>query len=406
MAEQHTDEVRWPFARSAGCPLDPPSQVAELRRTCPVTRVSLWDESRPWLMTRYDDIRAVFAHRASSSDTTRPGFPQPTDTLLEMRRQQRSLVRMDPPKHDEHRRMVMRDFTVPQAQTYKQFLDDLVRTLLDAMEASGPTVDLVKTLAQPVPTAVIAHLLDLPEEDTEFFQERMETWMSLDVTPEVSWQAASDVMDYFSELVDTRGQAPGDDLISRLITERLHTGELEKEELLHLLHTLVVGGFDTTANMITLGTIAFLDHPDQIDALRADPSLINSAVEELLRFLSVTHHTAYRLATEDMDVNGHTIKAGEGVIAPIYAANRDPERFPDPDAFDIRRDARGHLAFGFGVHQCLGQQFARLELQAVFSQLFERFPSLRLAVPADELVFSNAMVYGVKSLPLTWDQEN
>jgi cytochrome P450 len=203
-------------------------------------------------------------------------------------------------------------------------------------------------------------------------------------------------------VVDERFDKPGDDLISRMITNQVKVGNLGKDELLHILQLLLVGGFDTTANMIALGTLTLLNHPDQLALLRDDPSLVNSAVEELLRYLSVAHQVAFRLATDDIELGAQCIHAGEGVIAPIAAANRDPEVFADPDKFDITRDARRHVAFGFGLHQCLGQPLARIELQVVFSKLFVRFPHLRLARNADDLSFRNSIIYGVAELPVIW----
>jgi cytochrome P450 len=354
-------------------------------------------------VTRYDDIRTVLGSPAASSDTTRPGFPQSSESLKAMRGRQRAFVRMDPPQHSEHRRMLMRDFAVPHVATFRPYLEARVSELLDDMEQKGPVVDLVTALAQPVPASMICKMLDLPWEDSDFFQDRLDTWMSLETSPEESWEAASDVHKYFDRLVDERAADPGEDLISRLVTEHFNAGHLTREELLHMLHLLVVGGFDTTANMIALGTITLLDHPDQLTAMLDDPALVPGAVEELLRYLSVTHHTAFRLAMDDIEVDGRTIHRGEGLIAPLPAANHDPSRFPAPGEFDIRRDARGHVAFGFGIHQCLGQALARLELQVVFPQLFGRFPSLRIAANRDDLRFTNALIYGVKSLPVAWD---
>lgn len=169
-----------------------------------------------------------------------------------------------------------------------------------------------------------------------------------------------------------------------------------------MLHLLLVGGFDTTANMIALGVLTFLEHPDQIKLLVEEPDLVPKAVEELLRFLSVAHHVAFRQAAGDLEIAGTCIHAGDSVIAPVIAANHDPERFPDPGTFDITRDARGHLAFGYGVHQCLGQALARVELQAVFAKLFQRFPTMKLACSIDDLRFKNALIYGIEELPVTW----
>jgi cytochrome P450 len=249
---------------------------------------------------------------------------------------------------------------------------------------------------------MITVLLDLPAGRAAWFQDRINTWMALDTPSALAQEAGQDVLDYFDDLIGERISGEGDDLVSRLIRDHLLTGDLTRLELQHMLHLLLVGGFDTTANMIALGTLTFLEHPDQRDAIVADPDLVPGAVEELLRYLSVAHHVGFRLAIDEVEVGGKCIHAGDGVIAPIMAANRDPRVFPDPDKFDVRRDARGHLAFGYGVHQCLGQALARVELQSVFAKLFQRFPNLELAVPMEELRFKNALIYGVEELPVTW----
>jgi len=393
-------EYVWPFERTS--PLDPPPVFAELRATCPVSKVSTWNGHEAWLLTRYADIRAVLADPGISSDLTIEGFPEPTPTVAAARGGQKNFARMDPPTHDEHRRMLAPDFKIHHVAELRGYLSELVDVLLDRMEERGGPLDLVDMLAQPVPSSVICQILDLPTERSDFFQDRVKTWMSFDNPPAVASQANQDILDYFSQVVDERFDKPGDDLISRMITNQVKTGHLGKVELLHILQLLLVGGFDTTANMIALGTLTLLNHPDQLAMLRDDPSLVNSAVEELLRYLSVAHQVAFRLATDDIEVGAQCIHAGEGVIAPIAAANRDPEVFADPDKFDITRDARRHVAFGFGLHQCLGQPLARIELQVVFSKLFVRFPNLRLAGNADDLAFRNSIIYGVAELPVIW----
>ena len=215
-------------------------------------------------------------------------------------------------------------------------------------------------------------------------------------------QAAADIADYLAEVVTARKEDLGDDLVSELIQKYLIPGGLTEFELVHMLHLLVIGGFDTTANMIALGTILLLQNPGQMKDLREHPELIQHAVEEMLRYLSVAHHVAFRLARSDIEISDICIHAGDGVIAPVSAANYDPEVFPDPQAFDVRRDARDHVAFGFGVHQCLGQHLARLELQVVFTKLLRRFPTLRLeATPAD-LRYKDSMIYGVERCPVSW----
>jgi cytochrome P450 len=390
----------WPFKRTA--PLDPPPEFAELRAACPVSKVSTWNGRPAWMLTRYEDIRALLASGGVSSDLTLDGVPEPSATVAAARGGQKNFARMDPPVHDVHRRMLAPDFKIHRVAELRSYLEDLVDGLFDRMEAAGGPVDLVEMFAQPVPSSVICRILDLPVERSDFFQDRVNTWMSLDNPPEVASQANNDILNYFHEVIEQRWDNPGEDLISRLIVNQVKAGQLTRVELQHILQLLLVGGFDTTANMIALGTLTLLKHPDQLAKLREDPTLVPNAVEELLRYLSVAHQVAFRLATGDVQLRSGCIHAGDGVIAPIAAANRDPEVFEDPDTFDITRDARRHVAFGFGLHQCLGQPLARIELQVVFSKLFRRFPALRLAVDFDELTFRNSIIYGVAELPVTW----
>jgi cytochrome P450 len=401
-AEPVTTWRTYPFTRTS--PTEPPPELAEVREAEPVAKVRLWDGSTAWLATRYEDVRRTLMDPTISSDTTRPGFPQASATAVEFRRGQRVFVRMDAPKHDQHRLMLTADFTVKHVREYRPYLDDMIDELFDAMEtkqAAGGTVDMVEDFALIVPSRVITRILDLPSEDSVFFLDRVKTSMSLDSTPQEAAQSGADTLAYFKRTIDERSTGDGQDLISRLVRDRVNTGQLTSEELQHILHLVLVGGFDTTANMIALGTLVFLQHPDQIALLHERRDLVPNAVEELLRYLSVAHHVAYRQAKEDTRIGDQPVASGESVIAPLIAANHDPEAFPHPERFDITRDARGHVAFGYGIHQCLGQGLARVELQAVFAKLFERFPGLALAAPMDTLRFRNSIIYGVEALPVT-----
>jgi pentalenic acid synthase len=390
----------WPFTRAD--PLKPPPQFADLRVACPISEVELWDGSRSLLATRYDDIKQLLRDPRLSSDTARAGFPQSSATLAAARAGQRSFNRMDAPDHGPQRRMLTRDFSIGEIQALRPYLEGLVDDMVDRILGSEPPVDLVRELAQPVPSHVICRLLDLPPADSVFFQDRINAWMNLESSPDESKLAGAEVLDYLTAVVADRRETPGDDLISNLIRTHLSTGEVSQSSLVHALHLLLVGGFDTTANMIALGTILLLRHPDQLADLRDHPELMPGAVEEMLRYLSVAHHVAFRLALDDIDIKGTYIHAGTGVIAPLAAANYDPDAFPHPDTFDVRRDARDHVAFGFGIHQCLGQHLARLELQIVFTALLARIPTLRLAIEPDRIRYKNAMIYGVDELPIAW----
>jgi cytochrome P450 len=404
MTETTSSARTWPFERAD--PLPPPPEFAELRERCPVSHVELWDGSCPVLFTRYSDIREVLGRPEISSDVNKAGFPQSSETIARARAGQASMARMDPPRHDEHRRMLAAEFMFRNMEQLRPYLEELVDGLLDVMEETGPPVDLVPALATALPANAICRLLDLPEDDSDFFQDRVATWMSLDSAPDVAAEAGADAVRYFEDLVARRESEVRDgrsgDLVSGLIEDQVFTGKLTSGELAHMLHLLLVGGFDTTANMIALGVITFSRHPDQLAEMRDDPSLVPGAVEELLRYISVAHHVAFRLATADIEVGGHCVKAGEGVIAPLPAANYDPDVFPNPEEFDIHRDARRHMAFGFGLHQCLGQHLARLELNVVFERLYRRFPNLELAIAEDEIRFKNSMIYGVEELPVSW----
>jgi cytochrome P450 len=396
-----TERPVWPFARDGKCPLDPPPMLKELREQCPVAHVGLYDGSTSTLLTKHADIRAVLSADGVSADTTREGFPHASATARAIRIGQRVFARMDAPTHTEHRKMVSLDFLVPRVRAMRPRIEAMVEELLDRLATLPQPLDLVQEFANQLPSRIIVELLDLPLEDSSFFQDRLEVWHSMSSTPEQSTRAKQDLTDYLAEFIAKRHQEPGADLLSRLVVEQLDEGHLDEEQLLQILHVLLVGGYETTANMIALGTIILLQHPDQLDALKADPQLWPNAVEELLRYLSVAHQATYRLALTDVELPSATLPAGEPIIAPVMAANRDPEVFERPDELDVRRDARSHLAFGFGPHQCLGQALARAELQIVYRRLFERYPDLRLATSLWEVPYKNSMVYGAESVLVT-----
>jgi cytochrome P450 len=229
--------------------------------------------------------------------------------------------------------------------------------------------------------------------------------LSSEYTLEQSARAVVELRDYLGELADRKRERPGDDVLSRLVVDREATGELSRGDLQSSALLLLVAGHETTANMIALGTLALLENPDQLALLRAadDPTVVAGAVEELLRYLNITHNGRRRVAIEDIEIAGRVIRAGDGVIIANDIGNRDPEAFAEPDLLDIRRDARRHVAFGFGVHQCLGQPLARVELQVVYSTLYRRIPTLRLAADPASIAFKHeAAVYGVHELPVSW----
>jgi cytochrome P450 len=269
---------------------------------------------------------------------------------------------------------------------------------LDAMERHGPPVDLVQAYAHPIPAMMICELLGVPYADRESFQRHAAAISGSDTTPDEQYAAYGALQEYLHGLVLAKRAEPTDDLLSDLTTS-----DLTDSELAGIGAFLLGAGLDTTANMIALGAFALLRHPDQLAALRTDLGIADQAVEELLRYLSIAH-TGARAALEDIELDGHLIKAGETVTVSIQAANRDPEKFADPDTLDLHRRATGHLAFGHGIHQCLGQQLARVEMAVAFPALVTRFPTLRLAIPPEDVPLrANMDIYGVHRLPVTWD---
>jgi cytochrome P450 len=401
--ESAIDEVpEFPMARSSKCPFDPPPGLYAQRREGPLTKVRLWDGSTPWLVTGYAEQRAVLADPRVSAEIDRPGYPRTVP--LPPGGVKRSFIGMDDPEHARLRRMVTAPFTVKRIEAMRPAVQKIVDDLIDTMLAGPNPTDLVEAFALPVPSLVISELLGVPYDDHQFFQENSRTIINRTAEPEQRHAAQETLSSYLDELVGQKLKNPGDDLLSEL-AERVKAGELTRMEAARMGALMLLAGHETTANMIALGTLALLEHPDQLASLREsdDPRLAASTVEELLRYLHIVHNGRLRAAVEDIEIAGRTIRAGEGLIMPNEIGNRDPEAFDDPDQLDIHRDARHHVAFGFGVHQCLGQPLARMELQVVYGTLYRRIPTLALATELDQVPFKHdGMVYGVYELPVTW----
>ncbi|MEU1389809.1 MULTISPECIES: cytochrome P450 [unclassified Nonomuraea] len=390
-----------PAERRSGCPFDPPKELVEAREHGPISHFPFPDGHQGWLVTGYDLARSILADPRFSSrkelmahhptidygDIEVPPAP-PGEFLL-----------MDEPQHSRYRKPLVGKFTVRRMRLLTERVEQITAEHLDAMEKAGPTADLVTAFAKPIPAIVICELLGVPYEDRGRFQENIDKFLGGEASDEELIAAYLATQQYLAELVAAKRAAPTDDVLSDLLDS-----DLTDEELQGMALILLSAGFDTTANMLALGTFALLQNPDQLAALRADPTLADQAVEELLRYLSVAKQF-YRVALEDVELAGQTVKAGTMVILSLNTANRDPERFPDPHTLDLRRQDGGHLAFSHGIHQCLGQQLARVEMRVAFPALLNRFPTLRLAVPADQVALRPeiADIYGVKSLPVTWD---
>lgn len=401
MALDSITELSYPMQR--GCPFHPPEAYAPLRESQPFARVRLWDGSYPYLLTRYEDIRVVLAHPRFSCEPVREGFPHVYEGRMVADKADRSFLRLDPPEHDRLRRMVTKEFTVKKVEALRPHIRKTVDRLLDAYSAMPQGSDFVEHFGAPLPTEIITLLLGIPYEDHEVFHRATRIQFGSKSTPAEVRASLDELFAYLDALITRKEAAPEDDVVSRLVHDQYRPGHIDRITLINIVRLLLSAGHQTTQNMTALGVLTLLQHPDQLAAIKADPALIPGAVEELLRFSSILHTGARRVALEDIDVNGHLVKAGEGVICSIPAANRDGRLFPDPDRFDVTRDAGAHVAFGFGVHQCLGQVLARAELQIVYGTIFHRLPELRLAVPFEELRFRHDMfVYGVHELPLAW----
>ncbi|MEU1624458.1 cytochrome P450 [Streptomyces sp. NPDC020096] len=395
----------YPMARASGCPFDPPPALRALQADAPISRVRLWDGSTPWLVTRYDDERALLSDPRLSADSTHPGYPYNSAGARERREQARTFISMDDPDHARLRRMVTAQFAIKRVEALRPMVQQIVDELIDTMLSGPKPVDLVEAFALPVPSRVICELLGVPYADHGFFQKNSKILVNRDTPPEAAREAVAALLAYLEALVTEKLTRPGDDLLSRLAVERVATGEISTRDAAAMGTLLLTAGHETTANMIALGTLALLLHPDQLAALREtdDPQLIAAAVEELLRYLSIVHSGRRRVALADIEFAGVVIHAGDGVILANDAGNRDASVFPDPDRLDIHRGTRQHIAFGYGVHQCLGQPLARVELQVVYPTLYRRIPTLRLAVDLDQVPFKHdGLVYGVYQLPVTW----
>ncbi|RZT28178.1 cytochrome P450 [Kribbella sp. VKM Ac-2569] len=393
----------YPMTRATGCPFDPPPKLRELQEEAPLVKVDVFGKAA-WLVTRYDDQRTLLADPRLSSDVTKPGYPSPTGEPPRKDGVGIGFILMDDPEHARLRRMVTAPFMIKRIEAMRPGIQKLVDSLIDDLLAGPNPVDLVEAFALPVPSLVNCQLLGVPYAEHDFFQQNSKMLIKMSATPEERAAAHGNLASYLDNLVGEKLENPGDDLLSGL-TERVKTGELTRQDAAGMGVLLLLAGHETTANMIALGTLALLEHPEQLAVLQEtdDPKVVAGAVEELLRYLNITHSGRRRAVLENLELHGQVIKAGDGIIFPNDIGNRDPSVFEDPDTLDLHRDARRHVAFGFGVHQCLGQPLARLELQVVYSTLYRRIPTLRRAAPLDEIPFKHdGAVYGVYSLPVTW----
>ena len=375
---------------------DPHSVHARLRAQRPVSAVVMPGGWPAWLVAGYAEARAALADPRLRK-TTPDWQPDPMFAALE-----RHMLNSDPPDHERLRRLVNKAFTARRVERLRPRITSITAELLDAMPTQGE-VDLLASFAFPLPITVICELLGIPVADRDDFRRWSATTLSDTATAEQVQADAAAMISYFRALLTVKRQQPADDLLSALISVRDSGDSLREDELLSMMFLLLVAGHETTVNLIASGTLALLLNPGELSRLRADPSLLDGAVEELLRAVSPVNHATFRFAAEPVEIGGAHISPGEVIVIALSSANRDPSRYadPDPDQLDLGRDSSGHLAFGHGIHYCLGAPLARLEAEIAFGALLQRFGSIRLAVPAESLRWRpSTLIHGLEALPV------
>ncbi|PJK20437.1 cytochrome P450 [Mycolicibacterium goodii] len=402
-SSEPTVAPQYPMEKKPTCPFAPAEELRQLAAQSPISRVQIWDGSTPWLVGGYAEMKALTSDPRVSVDDTLPGFPHWNAFVAQYHRP-RSVFNSDGEQHSHYRRMMTKPFTVKKVNELRPAIQRIVDEKIDAMLNRPKPVDLVTALALPVPSLVISEILGVPEKDRQYFEEEAFHATDHDATVDEKIAAAQALIGYLTKLVEQKMANPSDDHVSEL-ARRVKAGEIPLAEAAYLAAGLLSAGHETTANMIGLGVAALLQSPDQLAIMRdsTDMAVTANAVNELLRYLSIVHHGQRRIALEDIKINGVHIQAGDGIILDLSPANWDERVFPNPGQLDLHRPAGSHVAFGFGPHQCVGQQLARAELQIVYPTLFRRIPSLQLAIPASEIPFMyRELAFGVYSLPVTW----
>ncbi|MGY1706203.1 cytochrome P450 [Geodermatophilus sp. SYSU D00697] len=386
---------------------DPHAVFATLRDERPVVRARTPVGLPVWLVTRYEDARAALADPRLSKDGARfaevlDSSPVPPERRVVFARElTRHMLSSDPPDHTRLRKLVGRAFTVRAIAGLRPRIEQIATDLADAMAAGPAEVDLLDAFAFPLPMSVICELLGVPDRERSAFRTWSNTLLASDDATAERTSAASSMAGYLAALVAEKRASPGDDVLSAIVAASEDADRLSAEETVAMAFLLLVAGHETTVNLIGNGVYALLRHPEAFARLRADPDLTPRAVEEFLRFDGPVDLATFRHTVEPVEIAGTTIPAGEVVLVALSSANRDPDHFPSPDVLDLERDAGGHLAFGFGLHHCLGAPLARLEGDVAFRTLIGRFPDLALAADPDQLTWRSSMVIrGLTRLPV------
>ena len=384
---------------------NPTPELRKIRETDGVRTATNAFGMTVYLVTRYEDIKDVLSDHERFSNARPPGFVVPGAPAVAEKEQASAragnLLGLDPPEHQRLRRMLTPEFTIRRMKRLGRRIVEIVDAQLDAMEKPGPPTDLVASFALPIPSLVICELLGVPYDDRDDFQRRSARQLDLSIPIAERLELVRRGREYMGSLVERARRQPGDDILGMLVRE--HGTELTDNELIGVAGLLLLAGHETTSNMLGLGTLALLRHPDQLVSVRDDPDAIGPAVEELLRWLSIVHSAIPRITTTDVEIAGVPIPAGQLVFVSLPSGNRDPDFIDSPEVLDIGRGAPGHLAFGHGVHHCLGAPLARMEMRIAFPALLRRFPTLALAEDFSDVAFrSFHFIYGLKSLEVTW----
>lgn len=383
---------------------DPVAELAEVREGEGIRRVESAFGMPAWLVARHEDVKSVLSDATRFSNTGGLAMRMPGDTRSEAEKRRAlagQMLATDPPDHTRLRRFLTPEFTMRRMKRLEPRIVEIVDEHLDAMEKAGSPADLVPSFALPIPSLVICELLGVPYADRDEFQHRTGRQLDLSLPMDERIALQREGRAYMDRLVAGAKADPGEDILGMLVRE--HGSEMSDDELAGIASLLLVAGHETTSNMLGLGTLALLRHPDQLALVRDDPGAIDAAVEELMRWLSIVHTGVARTTTTEVELAGRTIPAGELILCALPTANRDPSFIDDPDVLDVTRGAMGHLAFGHGVHHCLGAPLARMEMRIAFPALLRRFPDLAPAVPVEEIPFrAFHFVYGLHALPVTW----
>jgi pentalenic acid synthase len=400
-----TDTVAFPQDRT--CPYEPAPGYDTLAEQRPIAEITLYDGRKAWAVTGHALTRKLLTDARISSDRTNPDWPMVSaaaavefsDVQQKVIKLLTALVGVDGPAHRARRKLVQAGFTVRRIDALRSTIEEIVDQKLDEMIASGAPADLLGAYASPVPLMALCETLGIPHEDQDYFERKAHQIL---FGPDAA-EAYDELMAYLTKLVEVARQNPGESFLEALLAERDDTTDVLHEEVLQMFLIVLVTGHDTTSSSLSLGAFTLLQHPERLAELRADPSLWPAAVDELTRLVAVPDGLQ-RVAADDIEVDGVTIRKGDGVFFLFSLINRDKEAYEEPDALDWHRPTfRDHLTYGFGTHQCAGMNLARVIMEIAFRRLFDRLPTLRLAIPADEVPIKPGEAFqGLSELPVTW----